>query len=79
MSVNEISWKSLSNDTRATSVDGRHFLATRGAGRRTWLVMETKRCMHEHGSSESVDGAQWKGIPTANLSETIIKALTTQS
>lgn len=78
MSATEITWTKTGNNSQVTSVSGRHFLATRGKGQPAWLLIETERCMHEHGSSKSVEGAQWKGIPTANLNETVLKALNTQ-
>lgn len=77
--VDGVSWKRMGLNTRATTVNGRHFLAARGSGRREWFLMETKRCMHEHGSSESLNGAQWKGVPTAKLSETVLNAVSLQA
>jgi hypothetical protein len=73
-----LEWKSISPNTRSVTVQGRHFCATRAAGKDVWLLIETQRCMHEHGSATPVEGMQWSGIKTANLSEAVCKALGSQ-
>lgn len=70
-----LAWKSISPNTRSVTVRGRHFCATRAAGKGVWLLIETQRCMHEHGSAAPVEGMQWSGIKTAHLSEAVYKAL----
>lgn len=71
----DLNWKSTSKNTRMVTANGRHFCATRATGKSVWLLLETVRCMHDHGSSPLVDGMKWTGIKTDKLSETVLNVV----